>query len=157
MKYTAAQMQLSIKIGIWLQKFCKGKEIQQKYDEFESMVDTTHLLKVKRESSKKKISDSQANILRTKSSKAFWPTILKILLLSYESIISRYKLTNILKKKKQEKKTLTLLSRAYFVKELLKKGQLIHHDGLSLKFISISIFLLTGYLDFDMTHIEWII
>lgn len=120
MKYTVAQMQLSIKIGIWLQKFCKGKEIQQKYDEFESMVDTTHLLKVKRESSKKKISDSQANILRTKSSKAFWPTILKILLLSYESIISRYKLTNILKKK-TGKKNINIIVQSLFCKRATKE------------------------------------
>lgn len=60
-------------------------------------------------------------------------------------------------KTKPKPPALTLLSKAYFIKKLPKKGQLIHHDGLSLKFISISIFLLAGYLDFDMTHIEWII
>lgn len=58
----------------------------------------------------------------------------------------------------QTKATLTSPSKASFVKKKpTKKGQLIHHDGLALKFISISIFLLAAWADFDMTHIEWII
>lgn len=50
-------MQISIKIGIWLQKlkFCKGKEIQKKYDQSESVVGTTYFLKVQRESRKRNL------------------------------------------------------------------------------------------------------
>lgn len=55
--------------------------------------------------------------------------------------------------KTQQNPNVNVIGQSLFCKKATK-GQLIHHDGLSLKFISISIFLLAGYLDFDMTHIE---